>query len=93
VCNPSNRLKEKYKPGELVIVQDSFEFEEFPHSLWEFHRENPVFSELKKFSEYWEAPVETSLLMENSIIATEDNFDAIKSEPLLVAKNYAHFVQ
>lgn len=94
VAFPSRKLEGEYKPGQVVIAQDAFEFEPLPahHNQWPVMQHLPEFASLKRFAEKYEAQVEMSLMFASSVLAIEDDFDAETSEPIIETKNWAHFV-
>jgi hypothetical protein len=94
VAFPSRKLENEYKPGQVVIAQDAFEFEPLPpaHNQWPVMQEQPEFAQLKLFSEKFSAQVEMSLMFASSILAIEDDFDAHTCSPVIETRNYQHFV-
>lgn len=92
VFSAGNKCHTPWQRGQCVVAQDMFEFEEFPHQIWEQYHDDPAFAELKKFSVKYEAVVSTQILMEASILAVDDDFNAEADEALIKTKNYQHYV-
>lgn len=92
VVAASDKCHTSWQLGQCLLVQDMFEFDDFPHDLWETFKDKIEFSELAKFSKHFEATVTTQILMEDSVLAVEDAFSTDTCEELIKTKNYQHFV-
>lgn len=69
VIAASDKCKTKWTRGTKVWVADGFEFDDFPHQIWDECEDEAVFCDLRSMQQAVDGVVVTSVITEDSILA------------------------
>lgn len=68
-------VREDFKRGDHAWLNDSFELEPSDLDLWDEYKDLPEFAELKAFVEQVEGRVRTQIVIEDSILVLDNDYE------------------